>query len=1622
MKKRTLSILLTLFMVLYLVPTSVFAEGETNRKVETEQELVDALSDGSVDIIKLKNDIAISTTLTVDRNVTLDLVGYMLEISGSGSVIKVKRGGHLTLKDSDPTSTYKFTPDANGLWKWGTAGTKTVNGGVIYGGNAGYGGGVYIEPGGQLTMNGGSIVGCYANSGGGVKVDCDETKGSKFTMNSGAIIGCVAKGDGGGVETQANAGNELHGAFIMNGGVIEYCVGENYGGVLCSGTFTMNGGTIQYCRATEETDPAEQRGGIFLSGRGRNIINGTIISGDVVDTQHIFVNGPVTIGANADIRANMYSYGYTIALADGVTYKTIYGKITNVRYADGLAAVTYQVNGGDYATQIVRSGSTATKPDTPSKIGHSFDGWYTSDGTKWDFNTAVTENITLIGSLYIPVMSETELRAALADDTADIVRLTKDIDISSSLTILRKVTLDLNGYVLKMTGSGSVIILDDNNGTTTGNLTLIDSNSTAEHKFKVNGVEPWELDDSGTETVRGGVITGGTGLTDSDNNGYGGGVYVAENGTFTMTGGNIVGCTATGDNAFGGGVFVSKNGTFTMTGGSITGCTAVANEYGFAYGGGVRNDGEWRGDIGRTTLSGTAVIRDCHAKGCEYNLYGGGVSDAGTLTISGDVKIIGCTAGGYGSDAMYVNANNSSSVTGGTFYGSIKDLGNKIHGLTVTYRLNSNENYATQVLQPGDQITLPDPAKPGYTFDGWYRDGTKWDSTTLVNENLTLTGWLYAPVTDESTLTAALADSSIDVIRLTSDIKLSNELQITNNRKVTLDLGGYILDLGGKHILVSALSGDPWYHSNQLTIIDSDPSKPHKFTDNDGLWKPEENGDKTVYGGIITGGSSAITVGSRGTVTMNGGNIVGCSADSSGGAVSALNGTFIMTGGSIIGCKTDFAGGAVYVLNGKFIMNSGSITNCVVTSPAGDGGAVYVSVNSTFTMTGGSIADCTAVNGSALYLKNGTMNAGGGTVGGTVVLERNITIQGSDCTFSGLIINNDAQTQFSGAHSPLGIVGKEPIGAIGYSYHKVAFDTAGGNMSHTTRYFLQGKDISNEIKPDPRTGYIFTGWYKADGTAWDFASDKVTDNTILYAKWTANTYTVTFDSTGGSEVITKTIDVTYDEPLGDMPVPKREGYVFLGWYDALTGGKCYGGSDGKSTSPYDKDVSITLYAQWAEAPSRMVYFDTYGGTMSGPVEVLHKLNTPIAKPDNPTKSGYSFNGWYTDISFTQAWNFDDWVTGQLRLYAGWTINQYTITFDTAGGSEIAPITQDYGTSISAPAYPTRNGYDFKDWDKEIPETMPAENITLKARWRDIEKPTGEIIIGTNKWREFLNKLTFGLFFKDTQEVTINAADNSGTVFVSYLVTDQDLTEAELQSLVFGGYDEPFCIDPNGEYIVYVMLVDESMNITYLRSDRITLDNNQPVISGIEDGKTYCKALTITIEEKYVDTVTVNGAAVTLDEAGSFTLAPANGEQKIIVTDKAGNTAEMTVTVNDWHTGGTATCTERAVCKICGAEYGELDPKNHTDLKHIPARAATKTAEGNIEYWYCESYGKYFSDADATKEITLAATVTTKLPDDAKSPQTGDPSNLMLWIALLFISGGAVIGSTVLSKKSQKLTK
>ena len=671
-----------------------------------------------------------------------------------------------------------------------------------------------------------------------------------------------------------------------------------------------------------------------------------------------------------------------------------------------------------------------------------------------------------------------------------------------------------------------------------------------------------------------------------------------------------------------------------------------------------------------------------------------------------------------------------------------------------------------------------------------------------------------------------------------------------------------------------------------------------------------------------------------------------------------------------------------------------------------------------------------------------------------------------------------------------------------------------------------------------------------------------------------------------------------------------------------------------------------LTVQWT-APTYAVTLNTNGGTINnGNVTgYTYGVGATLPAADDMTYTGHTFKGWYDNENLTGSpvTAIGGAETGNKEYWAKWEINQYTVTVKPENGKADIIITQDYGTPITAPTL-TREGYQFNGWDKTFPTTMPAENLTITAQWRDIAAPTGEIKIAENDWKSFLNTITFGLFFKDTQTVTVTATDNSGeTVTIEYLLSEKALAESELAGMTFTAYSAPFSINPDNEYVIYTKLTDTSGNVAYINTNGIVLDGTSPVITGIEAGKTYCAAQTITVDEKYIGTVKVNGTEVILDENGQFILSPASGEQTIVVTDKAGNETRVIVTVNDghtyewqsengqyWqkckfcnhetakkdiptinisgsdkvcrtqdykfsftlpegatdaaygyefiglgdgpltptvenglysgiikastypaeensfklivsaktadgfdfsaektvtiqneHTGGTATCIEQATCEICGEKYGDLKPhsyspdwstdetnhwhectecraktdevehtdgnkdhkcdvcekilsectdtnkdhkcdlcgktlsehsggkatckdkakcefcgesygelnvNNHSDLKHFSAVAATKTAEGNIEYWYCSGCKKYYKDAAATQEIKQADTVTAKRPSGTitpgadKSPQTGDNSKLLLWIALLFISGGAVTATTVYGRKKKRSVK
>mgnify|MGYP001156389326 CR=1 FL=1 len=359
------------------------------KEVATADELTDALADSSISIITLKDDVEISSTLTVNRTVTLDLNGNVLKMTGSDSVIKVEADGDLTIQDRNTTTQHTFNPHCKyqfwyiDMWELDKDGSEIVSGGVITGGGGDQnnGGGVLVA-GGTLTMAGGSIVGCSARSrGGGVYLgkDSDTGKSGTFIMTSGSIIGCAAQ-LGGGVyvtsgctfvmATSSNIHNCIanndgggvinHGTFKMYGGTISACttVAFGGGGVCNKGTFIMSDGMIKGCTSPD---------GQYASGGGVRNSNQFTMTGGMIgdpdnenDASHVYNTSSqettLTISGNAKIYTDITNVG--ILNADG---GEIAGTMTNDtnRYGTGSegAAGSTEFHGKVTNTGTIRKGT-----------------------------------------------------------------------------------------------------------------------------------------------------------------------------------------------------------------------------------------------------------------------------------------------------------------------------------------------------------------------------------------------------------------------------------------------------------------------------------------------------------------------------------------------------------------------------------------------------------------------------------------------------------------------------------------------------------------------------------------------------------------------------------------------------------------------------------------------------------------------------------------------------------------------------------------------------------------------------------------------------------------------------------------------------------------------------------------------------------------------------------------------------------------------------------------------------------------------------------------------------------------------------------------------------------------
>ena len=554
-------------------------------------------------------------------------------------------------------------------------------------------------------------------------------------------------------------------------------------------------------------------------------------------------------------------------------------------------------------------------------------------------------------------------------------------------------------------------------------------------------------------------------------------------------------------------------------------------------------------------------------------------------------------------------------------------------------------------------------------------------------------------VTTADALATAL-NGDATIIKLTANIEISTMLKV--NRTVTLDLNDHVLKMTGTRGVIEVESG------GNLTLTDSTPNATYKFgiDESTKLWILDEtSGTNTVNGGVITGGNTVGNTGggvkivSGGAFTMTGGNIVGCTAGAGGGV--DVRGTFTMTGGSIAGCvATNGSGGGVFVEDGgTFAMTGGSVAGCTAVSrnmrgggicnagtttlsgsakiqnchvqTDGYGGGVFSASGKNLTVNHVEITDCKkGTTPDAMHFKNGTVSGGifdgevtnqGGTIsGGTfnsrVVNEGNI----ENGMFNGEVVNQSNCTIKDGTF-------KNTVDNFGTIGGGTFTETSTVNNEEGT---IEKGEFSGKVE-NQTGGTIGGGTFS--GTVENAAKGKITDGTFTETSTVNNKGTI-------------------------------EKGKFSGTVENQNGGTIGGGMF-SGTVTNNGTISGGTFA---------VTFDTKGGSI---VPVQNILNGQKAtKPDDPTKTGYAFDGWYTEEACTNPYDFATSVQNALTLYAKWTINQYTITFKPENGDKDTTITQNYGTPVTAPANPTRTGYTFAGWNREIPATMPAENMTVTARW------------------------------------------------------------------------------------------------------------------------------------------------------------------------------------------------------------------------------------------------------------------------------------------------------------------
>lgn len=963
------------------------------------------------------------------------------------------------------------------------------------------------------------------------------------------------------------------------------------------------------------------------------------------------------------------------------------------------------------------------------------------------------------------VSTAEELTAAIADVNFDTVRLASDINIDTTLTVNRTVTLDLNGHVLKYesANNGSVIVVE--NG---GQLTIEDSNtSNLSHKFMPNG-KLWVLDEaSGTETVTGGVITGGTGTDLSTYGGTtwycGGGALIKNGGSLTMRGGNIIGCSA----ECGGGVCIDSErngepGQFSMSGGSIIGCVASNS------GGGVFASGKFQ-------MSDKAVIRSCTVESTIQLICGGGVyvNGSSSFEMSDTAKIEGCQAistSAYGG-GVYVSSSSSFVMTAKAEIEGCRAISNSA---------NSSK---------GGGVHLSNNTK--FTLSG-----------SAVIQNCTATNSANSGEAYGGGVSAACV----------KEITLADSARI---------VGCAAANGSGLYITGSQVPGYGKLFANGGSV------------DGDVVLGDTEDGPSTITG--------------------------------SGGTV--FNGKVTVTPGSTIESGT---------FNGE-VTNNGTIT----------GGVFNNTVSGSGTITGGIFN--TPMTGS-----------------GTETDPYQISTADQLKLFRDIVNGSNGQTQNRGAYAVLTAnidLNNEPWTPIGPSESGSYTGTFDG-QGHTVR------NLSVTVNVQPGRAGLF-GCVK-DGTI-----RKLT--------------------------VAGSVSCTANQ----------------GWCGGIAG--------------YAMDETIENCASLCTVSCTGI--DARVGGIVGLVDYnsrtliirdCYNIGKITGRSDNGSGDAGGICGFYMNGKISNCYNVGE-ITG-----SGYVSKIAVSAYNDSRPTNCYYLS-DTDTDLNGTA---KTAAEFANGDV-LEELKAGQRDNNADPWADecqylaAAGKTLPVFNGQGDEHTHNGNWTSNGNGKHSRRCTCNVVEtqncSGGTATCTQRATCTVCGE-EYGDVLGHDFTTSWTHDDN-EHWKQCSRCDAKDDVSPHTWDNGTITTAPTCTKAGE--KTYsCTKCGAT----KIEPIPATGHSWKSDWTSDATHHWHEcANESCDVTDNAGKNGYAE------HSGGKATCKAQAICEICGDSYGSLDPNNHTDLKHIDAKAATAAEEGNIAYWYCDGCKKYFSDAAAVKEITKADTVTAKLP-------------------------------------------